>query len=49
LAWTRPTFGETAPSFLLQGFTAAILVLTANTAFNGLPALATLAIAGMHI
>ncbi len=29
------TFGETAPFFLLQAFTAAILILGANTAFNG--------------
>ena len=36
------TFGETAPFFLLQGFTAAILVLAANTAFNGFPVLASL-------
>ena len=34
------TFGETAPFFLLQAFTAAILVLAANTAFNGFPVLA---------
>ena len=33
------TFGETVPFFLLQGFTAAILVLAANTAFNGFPVL----------
>ena len=31
------TFGAAAPFFLLQGFTAAILVLAANTAFNGFP------------
>jgi amino acid transporter len=36
------TFGETAPFFLLQAFTAAILVLAANTAFNGFPVLASL-------
>src|SRR3954468_9478314 len=36
------TFGETAPFFLLQGFTAAILVLAANTAFNGFPVLSSL-------
>jgi amino acid transporter len=36
------TFGETVPFFLLQGFTAAILVLAANTAFNGFPVLASL-------
>ena len=36
------TFGETAPFFLLQAFTAAILILAANTAFNGFPVLASL-------
>jgi amino acid transporter len=36
------TFGEGAPFYLLQGFTAAILVLAANTAFNGFPVLASL-------
>jgi amino acid permease-like protein len=36
------TFGENAPFYLLQGFTAAILVLAANTAFNGFPVLASL-------
>src|SRR3954451_5585007 len=36
------TFGQTAPFFLLQGFTAAILVLAANTAFNGFPVLSSL-------
>ena len=36
------TFGETAPFFLLQGFTAAILILAANTAFNGFPVLSSL-------
>jgi amino acid transporter len=35
-------FGETAPFFLLQAFTAAILVLAANTAFNGFPVLTSL-------
>jgi amino acid transporter len=35
-------FGQTAPFYLLQGFTAAILVLAANTAFNGFPVLASL-------
>ena len=35
-------FGETAPFFLLQGFTAAILILAANTAFNGFPVLTSL-------
>jgi amino acid transporter len=36
------TFGETAPFFGLQAFTAAILILAANTAFNGFPVLASL-------
>ena len=36
------TFGTTLPFYLLQGFTAAILVLAANTAFNGFPVLASL-------
>jgi hypothetical protein len=36
------SFGATAPFYLLQGFTAAILVLAANTAFNGFPVLASL-------
>jgi signal transduction histidine kinase len=36
------TFGETVPFFLLQGFTAAILILAANTAFNGFPVLSSL-------
>jgi amino acid transporter len=36
------TFGQNAPFYLLQGFTAAILVLAANTAFNGFPLLASL-------
>ena len=31
------TFGDGAAFFLLQGFTAAILILAANTAFNGFP------------
>ena len=35
-------FGSGAPFYLLQGFTAAILVLAANTAFNGFPVLASL-------
>jgi amino acid transporter len=35
-------FGQTVPFYLLQGFTAAILVLAANTAFNGFPVLASL-------
>jgi amino acid transporter len=36
------TFGQTVPFFVLQAFTAAILVLAANTAFNGFPVLASL-------
>ena len=36
------TFGETPPFYLLQGFTAAILILAANTAFNGFPVLSSL-------
>jgi amino acid transporter len=36
------TFGATAPFYLLQAFTAAILILAANTAFNGFPVLASL-------
>src|SRR5206468_27686 len=36
------TFGQTIPFYLLQGFTAAILILAANTAFNGFPVLASL-------
>ncbi|MEA2441046.1 MAG: hypothetical protein QOH76_2470 [Thermoleophilaceae bacterium] len=36
------TFGHSVPFYLLQGFTAAILVLAANTAFNGFPVLASL-------
>ena len=36
------TFGDGAAFFLLQGFTAAILVLAANTAFNGFPVLSSL-------
>jgi amino acid transporter len=36
------TFGDSVPFYLLQGFTAAILVLAANTAFNGFPVLASL-------
>ena len=35
-------FGGTLPFYLLQGFTAAILILAANTAFNGFPVLASL-------
>jgi amino acid transporter len=36
------SFGQTAPFYVLQGFTAAILILAANTAFNGFPVLASL-------
>src|SRR4051812_5337153 len=36
------TFGDSAPFYLVQAFTAAILVLAANTAFNGFPVLASL-------
>jgi hypothetical protein len=36
------SFGESVPFFLLQGFTAAILILAANTAFNGFPVLSSL-------
>jgi amino acid transporter len=36
------TFGDGVMFFVLQGFTAAILVLAANTAFNGFPVLASL-------
>src|SRR4051794_19073185 len=36
------TFGDGPAFYLLQGFTAAILVLAANTAFNGFPVLASL-------
>src|SRR4029450_10245504 len=36
------TFGDGAAFFHLQGFTAAILVLAANTAFNGFPVLSSL-------
>jgi amino acid transporter len=35
-------FGDTVPFFLLQAFTAAILILAANTAFNGFPVLSSL-------
>jgi amino acid transporter len=35
-------FGQTVPFYLLQGFTAAILILAANTAFNGFPVLSSL-------
>jgi len=35
-------FGQTVPFYLLQAFTAAILILAANTAFNGFPVLASL-------
>jgi amino acid transporter len=36
------SFGQGLPFYLLQGFTAAILILAANTAFNGFPLLASL-------
>jgi hypothetical protein len=36
------TFGQGAMFFLVQGFTAAILILAANTAFNGFPVLSSL-------
>jgi amino acid transporter len=36
------TFGQTVPFYVLQTFTAAILVLAANTAFNGFPVLTSL-------
>jgi amino acid transporter len=36
------SFGQNALFYLLQGFTAAILVLAANTAFNGFPVLASI-------
>jgi amino acid transporter len=35
-------FGDSAPFYLLQAFTAAILILAANTAFNGFPVLSSL-------
>ena len=35
-------FGDSALFYLLQGFTAAILILAANTAFNGFPVLSSL-------
>jgi amino acid transporter len=36
------TFGTTAPFYVLNAATAAILILAANTAFNGFPVLASL-------
>lgn len=36
------TFGPGAMFYVLQGFTAAILILAANTAFNGFPVLSSL-------
>jgi amino acid transporter len=36
------TFGQGAMFYLLQAFTAAILILAANTAFNGFPVLSSL-------
>jgi hypothetical protein len=35
-------FGATVPFYVLQAFTAAILILAANTAFNGFPVLASI-------
>ena len=35
-------FGDSAPFYVLQAFTAAILILAANTAFNGFPVLSSL-------
>jgi len=35
-------FGQTAPFYFLQAFTAAILILAANTAFNGFPVLSSI-------
>jgi amino acid transporter len=35
-------FGQTVPFYLLNAFTAAVLILAANTAFNGFPVLASL-------
>jgi amino acid transporter len=35
-------FGQTLPFYLLNAFTAAVLVLAANTAFNGFPVLGSL-------
>jgi amino acid transporter len=36
------SFGDSVPFYLLQAFTAAILILAANTAFNGFPVLSSL-------
>ncbi|MDX6671421.1 MAG: hypothetical protein QOI91_1784 [Solirubrobacteraceae bacterium] len=36
------TFGTSVPFYLVQAFTAAILILAANTAFNGFPVLSSL-------
>jgi amino acid transporter len=35
-------FGQTVPFYVLNAFTAAVLILAANTAFNGFPLLASL-------
>jgi len=37
----RATFGRTAPYYAIQVFTAVILILAANTSFNGFPRLAS--------
>jgi amino acid transporter len=42
-------FGGGAAFYLLQGFTAAILVLAANTAYNGFPVLASLLARDGHL
>jgi amino acid transporter len=42
-------FGPTAAFYLLQAFTAAILVLAANTAYNGFPVLASLLARDGHL
>src|SRR4051812_47830364 len=42
-------FGNGAVFYLLQGFTAAILVLAANTAYNGFPVLASLLARDGHL
>ncbi|HEX5900714.1 MAG TPA: APC family permease [Solirubrobacteraceae bacterium] len=36
------SFGQTVPFYVLNAFTAAVLILAANTAFNGFPVLASL-------
>jgi amino acid transporter len=42
-------FGSGVPFYLLQAFTAAILVLAANTAYNGFPVLASLLARDGHL